>query len=356
MKKIYIMICAILVWTAVPSASANAVSIGQACAKTTLGTRISIRVNKKPVIVVCRTVAGQKKWIRAAVQTLVTTTTSTSTTSTTIPEPVINYTDVIDPIDPTLHTMSVDGSNPRTYNLYIPNGYVENKPVPLVLGFHGLGGSATSFDASSKLSLFFQDMNFILVLPNGWGSEAGSQNSWNAGICCAPATNSGIDDVQFVRAILNSISKNYSVDNSRIWAMGFSNGGMMSYRLACELSEKIAAIGVGGGALVVESCSPPRPVSVIHIHGNLDETVPIDGGGIFNIKPVIESFKRVNSSNACSAMIYQVETDSSSETTSAICLDGTEEKLINYFNQDHEWTTDWTKEILRFLFAHPRTP
>ena len=114
-KKVFVALSAILVWTAIPAASAHAVSIGQACAKTTLGTRVSIRVNKKPVIVVCRNVAGRKKWIRAAVQTLVTTTTSTATTSTTttVPEPVISYTDVIDPIDPTLHTITIDGLPPR---------------------------------------------------------------------------------------------------------------------------------------------------------------------------------------------------------------------------------------------------
>ena len=83
MKKVFIALSAILVWTAIPAVSAHAVSIGQACAKTTLGTRVSIRVNKKPVIVVCRNVDGRKKWIRAAVQTMVTTTTSTTTSATT---------------------------------------------------------------------------------------------------------------------------------------------------------------------------------------------------------------------------------------------------------------------------------
>ena len=136
--------------------------------------------------------------------------------------------------------------------------------------------------------------------------------------------------------------------------MGFSNGGMMSYRLACELSEHFSAIGVGGGALVLNTCSPPNTVSVIHIHGGLDTTVPLDGGGPFFVKPVIESFKLVNSANACSPMPYVVSSNLTSETTVAICADGTEQKLTNYFNQGHEWTIDWTKEILRFLVAHPR--
>ena len=136
--------------------------------------------------------------------------------------------------------------------------------------------------------------------------------------------------------------------------MGFSNGGMLSYRLACELSEQISAIGVGGGASMLNSCSPPNAVSVIHLHGGLDEIVPLDGGGPFFVKPIIESFKLVNSANACSAMTYVVTSDSTSETTSSLCSNGTEQKLTNYFDQGHDWNTAWTKEILRFLFAHPR--
>ena len=350
-KKVFVALSAILVWTAIPAASANAVSIGQACAKTTLGTRVSIRVNKKPVIVVCRTVAGRKKWIRAAVQTLVTTTTSTTTT---VPEPVTNYTDVVDPIDPTLHTITIEGMQPRTYNIYVPSTYETNKPLPVLLGFHGLGGSATSFTNSLHLKIFSQDMGFILVVPNGWGNEAGTQNSWNAGNCCGSAYDNQMDDIGLVRSILDSVSRKYSVDKLRIWAMGFSNGGMLSYRLACELSEQISAIGVGGGALMLNSCSPPNAVSVIHLHGGLDEDVPLDGGGRFFVKPIIESFKLVNSANACSTMTYAVTSDSTSETTSSLCSNGTEQKLTNYFNQSHEWTIDWTKEMLRFLFAHPR--
>lgn len=311
---------------------------------------------------VCRVRAGRKQWIRAAVQTITTTTTSTtststtSTTSTTVPEPVINYTDVIDPVDPNLHTLTIDNQRPRTYRLVVPNSYTSEVPSPLLFAFHGLGGSAATFEMALQLAQFSQGMNFILVTPNGWGSEAGAQNSWNAGRCCAPSNNNAIDDVAFVKAILHSVSKSYLIDSSRVWAMGFSNGGMMSYRLACDLSEKFTAIAVGGGVLVVDSCSPPKPVSIIHLHGNLDTTIPIDGGGQFNIPPVINAFKRVNSANQCYALEFLVTSDSNSETTSAICDDGTEAKLVNYFDQAHNWPSFWTKDMMRFLFAHPRKP
>lgn len=356
-KKLFIAISAVLVWTAIPVVSANAVSVGQSCAKTTLGTRVSTRINYKPVIVVCRIKAGRKQWIRAAVQTPVTTTTSTTSTTsttTTVPQPVISYTDVVDPVDPTLHTITIEGMQPRTYYLNVPPKYTKNTPSPLLLAFHGLGGSASTFGNTSQVNLYYKDLNFILVTPQGWGSEVRQQNSWNAGKCCAPANNIDIDDVEFVRAILDSISKNYSIDNSRIWAMGYSNGGMMSYRLACELSERISAIGVGGGALMLNTCSPPRPVSIIHIHGNLDSTIPFNGGGIYNVAPVIDSFKTVNAANLCSEMAFEFVSDSLSESTIASCQGVTKVYLINYLDQSHDWNTSWTKEILRFLFALPR--
>ena len=357
-KKVFVALSAILVWTAIPAVSANAVSIGQTCAKTTLGTRVSIRVSKKPVIVVCRNVAGRKKWIRAAVQTLVTTTTSTSTTSTTttVPQQVISYTDVVDAVDPTLHTITVQGMRPRKYYVNVPSTYVPGTASPLLIGFHGIGGSAAIFREWSKLDLYVEERGMIAVYPEGYGPEFGVEASWNAGLCCGLANLNELDDVTLTSAIIDSIEAKYMIDKSRVWAVGFSNGGMMSYRLACELSDKFTAIGVGGGAMMLNTCSPPNQVSVIHLHGNLDSTIPIDGGGYFNIPPVIPAFKLVNSANKCSTMVYEVTSDLVSETTSAACEDGTEQKLINYFDQGHEWTFAWTKEVIRFLFAHPRKP
>ena len=358
-KKLFIALSAILVWTAIPAASAHAVSIGQTCAKTTLGTRVSIRVNKKPVIVVCRKVAGQKKWIRAAVQTLVTTTTSTtSTTSTTtpVPQPVISYTDVVDPVDSTLHTITIEGMQPRTYYLNIPPKYVAGTAVPLLIGLHGLGGSASVFREQSQIDIFTNDASVISVFPNGYGSTAGVQNSWNAGTCCGLSNISQTDDVKLISTIVKSVQQKFDIDQKNIWAIGYSNGGMLAYRLACEISDQVTAIGVGAGALMISTCTPPKPVSLIHIHGGLDYKVPISGGGTYAVSDSTKSFQLVNSSNQCSGMTYVESNEPGRTEISGLCLDGTEAKLVNYLDQDHEWTIFWTKEILRFLFAHPRTP
>jgi poly(3-hydroxybutyrate) depolymerase len=353
-KKLFIALSAVLVWTAIPAVSANAVSVGQSCAKATLGTRVSTRINKKPVIVVCRVRAGRKQWIRAAVQTVTTTTTSTTSTTTTVPQPVVNYTVSVDPNDPTLHTITIEGMQPRTYYLNVPAKYTPGMPVPLLFGFHGLGGSSKEFRDESQIEIFANDANVISVFPNGYKSPFGTQLSWNAGTCCSFASIDQVDDVKLIETILRSVQQNYNIDRKNIWAIGFSNGGMMSYRMACELSDQFTAIGVGAGALMTSTCSPPNPVSVIHIHGGSDIDVPVNGGGPYSASDSAQAFKLVNSSNKCSGMTYVDSNEPTKSQITGLCVDGTESKLINYLDQDHVWSVLWTKEILRFLFAHPR--
>jgi polyhydroxybutyrate depolymerase len=350
-RKLFIALSAVLVWTAIPAVSANAVSIGQSCAKTTLGTRVSSRINKKPIIVVCRIRAGRKRWIRAAVQTLVTTTTSTSTTSTTVPEPVVNYTVVVDPNDPTLHTITIEGMQPRTYYLRIPSQYTAATSVPLLLALHSRTMNAkTIFDDSQILS-WAQSMNFIVAGLNGAVYEGAS--SWNAGNCCTNATTYEENDLLFASTVFDFVSSKYSVDKSRVWTMGHSNGGMMAYRLACDLSDKITAIAVVAGAQTDPTCSPTKPVSILHIHGNLDPTVPFHGGGKFETPSIFHSVQDMAYRNLCAGDPKE-SSDAIEERYIWTCSNGLETQLVNYQEQSHAWENGYTEEILRFLFAHPR--
>jgi len=347
-KKVFVALSAILVWTAIPAVSAHAVSIGQACAKTTLGTRVSIRVSKKPVIVVCRNVAGRKKWIRAAVQTLVTTTTSTTTT---VPEPVTNYTDVVDTVDPTLHTITIEGMQPRTYFLHVPAAYQPSQSVPLLLAFHGRSTVGKEILRTSQFVAWAAEMNFIVAAVNGAVYDGAS--SWNAGNCCTNATTYEENDVLLASTIIDFVKSNYAVDPARLWASGHSNGGMLAYRLACDLSDKITAIAVVTGALMDPTCSPTKPVSIFHIHGNLDPTIPFHGGGKFETPNIYFSVQDMAYRNSC--------TGDPKETSNTIeerytwrCTTGVETQLVNYQEQSHAWVDGYTEEILRFLFAHPR--
>ena len=353
MKKLFITLSAILVWTAIPAVSAQAVSVGQSCAKTTLGTRVSTRINKKPVIVVCRRVAGRKQWIRAAVQTITTTTTSTSTTSTTVPAPVQNYTVTVDPNDSTLHTITINGMQPRTYYLRIPSQYSADTSVPLLLALHSRTMNAKTIFADSQILSSAETLNFIVAGLNGSIHEDAS--SWNAGNCCTIATTYEENDLLLASTVIDFVSSKYTVDNSRIWAMGHSNGGMMAYRLACDLSDKITAIAVVTGVLVDDTCNPTKPVSTLHIHGNLDPTIPFHGGGKFETPSIFHSVQEMAYKNSCTGS----PRDSSDEIEERYiwnCTSGVEAQLVNYQEQSHGWGIGYTEEILRFLFAHPRMP
>jgi polyhydroxybutyrate depolymerase len=346
-KKVFIALSAILVWTAIPAVPANAVSVGQSCAKTTLGTRVSARINKKPVIVVCRNVAGRKQWIRAAVQTIATTTTSTPTT---VPVNTA-FTDVASQTEPTFRTLTVTGKDPRTYYLNVPANYSKGTPLPLLLAFHSRTTNAKELIRSTWISEFINDMGFVLATINGSVHE---YSSWNAGTCCTPATDFKEDDVELSSLIIDSISSTYSIDPNRIWALGHSNGGMMSYRLACDLSDKISGVAIVGGALMDDSCTPTKPVSLIHIHGDNDETIPFTGGGKFDVPDIQTSVIKPNSKFSCDTAPNEIAAQVRVNQIVWNCEHGAQTKLMNYLDNGHEWHLAYTKEILRFLFAHPR--
>ncbi len=119
---------------------------------------------------------------------------------------------------------------------------------------------------------------FFVAYPDGTGWGALPPYSWNAQTCCGYAQNAKVDDTGFIRQLIDQLLKQYPIDPAKIYAAGISNGGMMTHRLACELSDRIAAVAVVSGALTVPSCSPQRPVAVLMFHGTEDHYVPYAGG------------------------------------------------------------------------------
>jgi polyhydroxybutyrate depolymerase len=105
---------------------------------------------------------------------------------------------------------------------------------------------------------------FVTVYPDGLGVLG----TWNGGGCCGYAVQNDVDDVGFVTALLDHLEQALCIDRARVFASGMSNGGIFSHRLACEQSERIAAIAPVAGTLMIESCAPSRSVSVMHIHGS----------------------------------------------------------------------------------------
>jgi polyhydroxybutyrate depolymerase len=184
----------------------------------------------------------------------------------------------VDPLSPGDHTrtLKVDGRE-RSYLVNVPKSYDGTKPVPVVLAFHGGLTNADVMVRFSGLSEKADEAGFVVVYPNGTGRQE-PLLTWNAGNCCGYAALQNVDDVKFVGEVLDDVEKVIKVDTKRVYATGISNGGMMSYRLADEMSGRIAAIAAVGGGMARPSCAPKRPVPILHFHGTADEYAPFEGG------------------------------------------------------------------------------
>jgi polyhydroxybutyrate depolymerase len=168
--------------------------------------------------------------------------------------------------------VTVDGKE-RTFVVHVPKAYDPSKPTPVVLNFHGYTMNPKLEDWLTGMSAKADAADFIVVYPQGTGSKS----SFNAGICCGDAARDGVDDVAFTRAMLDHLEADLCVDARRVYATGMSNGGFMAHRLACEMSDRIAAVAPVSGINGDPSCAPGRAVPVLDFHGTDDPTVPYDG-------------------------------------------------------------------------------
>jgi polyhydroxybutyrate depolymerase len=173
-------------------------------------------------------------------------------------------------------TVTVDGME-REYFLHIPVAADKTKPAPVVLAFHGGGSNAQQMIAFCGMNEKADEAGFIVVYPNGAG-RIDRARTWNAGNCCGYAQRQQIDDVKFVRLLLDDLRQSASVDEARVYATGMSNGAMLCYRLASEMSDRIAAIAPVAGPMGIETCNPSHAVPVCHFHGAEDQFAPFGGG------------------------------------------------------------------------------
>jgi polyhydroxybutyrate depolymerase len=157
---------------------------------------------------------------------------------------------------------------------------------------------------------------YIVVFPNGYSRLPGGKfATWNAGLCCGPAVKKQSDDVAVIRAIIQDMQQRAHVDAKRIFVDGMSNGGMMSYRLACELSGTVSAIAAVAGTDNTQRCQPAKPVAVLHIHSKDDDHVPFEGGKgqqsmadvSFNSVPAtVQKWVEINQANPQAERILEV--------------------------------------------------
>ncbi len=170
------------------------------------------------------------------------------------------------------------GDVQRRYRVYVPESYRSGRATPAVIAYHGGGGNPESMVRLSGLNEKAEEAGFLVVYPYGSGRDPDRSLTFNAGRVGGYAKQQNIDDVGFTRAILDDLKTAVTLDPDRIYATGISNGAMMAYRVASELSDRIAAIAPVAGPMGIESCDPERPVPVLHFHGTDDELAPFQGG------------------------------------------------------------------------------
>jgi polyhydroxybutyrate depolymerase len=160
------------------------------------------------------------------------------------------------------------GGVDRRFLVYLPGGYDRRSPLPVVFNFHGSGGSPEGQLATSQLSALADAERFAIVLPASVGPR------WNI-----PPDPAKPDDVRFVADLLDALGTLVCIQPERVYATGFSGGGRMSSQLACDLSQRIAAIAAIGGIRFPGPCSSARSMPILAFHGTADTTNPYAGGG-----------------------------------------------------------------------------
>jgi len=199
-----------------------------------------------------------------------------------------------------VRTLTIDGRE-RSYLIHLPSNLDPNKPAPVVLLLHGAGASGSLMVPFTGMKKKADEAGFIAVYPNSSG--IGPFLAFNAGDFVGKLAGSA-DDVKFVDRLFDDLRTVVNVDPKRIFAAGMSNGGSMCYRLAAELSDRIAAIAAVAGTMAIAEASPHRPVSVLHFHGSEDRVVPFNGhrrraGRLLKYRSVKETIRIWCEINGC---------------------------------------------------------
>ncbi len=167
----------------------------------------------------------------------------------------------------------------RQYTVHLPPGFDDSTPTPVILTLHGGGGTALNTQGFTRMNQASNQKGFLAVYPQGF-TETLSGFSWADGRGTA-ADDAGVDDVGFIDKLIDTLAADYNIDTDRVYVCGFSNGGFMSQRLACELPERFAAVGGLGCSMdtsLFANCDPSRPVPMIYVSGTADPFVPFEGG------------------------------------------------------------------------------
>jgi polyhydroxybutyrate depolymerase len=261
----------------------------------------------------------------------------------------------IQPLDEQ-RTLAV-GEMERSYLLHVPKGLNNQQLVPLVFVFHGFQENGNYARVYTSFNQIANANGFIVVYPDGSGSSGSL--SWNASGCCGYALENNVDEPAFVRAIIADVETIARVDPKRTYAAGFSNGALLSYRLACTMSDTFAAVAPAGGVLMYSPCQPQEPVSLIHVHGSNDDVVPLEGGGSgIEFPPVKDGLATWANLDECSGEEQVGQNGILTHTTYGTCAAGVSVELYTVDGIGHSWPSHYVAPISQivweFFAAHPK--
>ena len=261
-----------------------------------------------------------------------------------------------------VHDSLIVGGNYRSFYAYIPASYNASQQVPLVLSFHGYGSSAAVNYQYTQFHAIADTAGFIVVHPQG--SLLNGTTHWNVGGWTIGST---VDDVNFTNVLLDYIESNYTIDSDRIYSTGMSNGGYMSFKLACELNERFAAIASVTGSMtpqILNTCNPVHPTPILQIHGTADATVPYAGSPSWtlSIEDVLNYWVQKNNCNSSPELtsIPDISTSDGSTVDYFVYGNGIDASTVEHFRVnggDHDWPGVWgnmdidaSKEVWRFFY------
>ncbi len=266
-------------------------------------------------------------------------------------------------------------SHPRPTLIYVPSSYDPNEPMPLVFALHGFGNTGQGVEDYWNWLPQAEERGFLYCYPDGSPNSNGDQ-FWNASDACCNLDQSDVDDVTYLRGLVEAANNQYHVDPQRIYFAGISNGGYMAHRMACEYSEVVAAIASQAGAAFFEtdSCNATHPISVLQIHGTSDTVVRYDGdlshlniglpyGPYPSANRTVQNWAIINEcenveSNAQQALdlTRDVRGLDTRTTTYSQCAGEAVVELWSMERGTHvpSISNDFSNLVLDWLFAHPK--
>lgn len=247
----------------------------------------------------------------------------------------------------------VFGGLPRTYQLHVPAGL--DHPAGLVLNLHGAGQTGGEQAAITNYNAVADQNGFVVAYPDG------IDLSWADGRGASVPDRQGVDDVGFLAALIDQLSRDYGIPRGRVFTTGMSAGAFMATRLACQRADLVAAIAPVAGTLgAAFGCAPSRPVSVLQMHGTADPVVPFAGGTMFgrggysDVVAAPAMAQRWRDIDRCPAPVDNGPAGGAQRFTASGCAGGTEVVFVQLDGVGHTWPADASPLSGQFFATHGR--